>query len=103
MKKTSIAVSAALFGAIALAGCDWKKDNEKAPEPEMEKEKCYGIVKKGQNDCSGGLGFHGCQGQSATDGDKRDWIYLPKGICEKIVNGSLTVSESDSVPVSEDE
>ena len=51
------------------------------------KEKCYGAVKKGQNDC--GTANHGCSSQAATDGDPNEWIFLPKGTCEKIVGGSL--------------
>jgi uncharacterized membrane protein len=52
------------------------------------KEKCYGIAKAGKNDC--GANGHSCAGQAATDGDGKEWIYVPKGTCEKIVGGSLT-------------
>jgi uncharacterized membrane protein len=51
-------------------------------------EKCHGIVKAGKNDC--GANGHGCAGQAKTDGDKNEWITLPKGTCERIVGGSLT-------------
>ena len=51
-------------------------------------EKCYGIAKKGKNDC-GGKG-HACQGQSTTSGSSADWILVMKGNCNKIVNGRLT-------------
>lgn len=50
-------------------------------------EKCYGVVKKGQNDC--GTANHGCSKQASQDGQPSEWIYLPKGSCEKIVGGSL--------------
>jgi uncharacterized membrane protein len=52
------------------------------------KEKCYGIAKAGKNDC--GANGHSCAGQAAKDGDGKEWIYVPKGTCEKIVGGSLT-------------
>ena len=96
MNKTSIALSAALFGAMSLSGCDWKKadEQEEAVKPDMEK--CYGIAKAGKNDCSGGPGFHGCAGQSTEDSAKQDWLYLPKGVCEKIVNSSLTAPEPET-------
>ncbi|HPF26727.1 MAG TPA: DUF2282 domain-containing protein [Steroidobacteraceae bacterium] len=54
-------------------------------------EKCYGIAKAGMNDC--GTSKHGCGGKAATDGDKAEWIKVPKGTCEKIVGGSLESSE----------
>ena len=70
-------------------------------------EKCYGVAKAGRtdggtsrrgrgakagmNDC--GTSKHGCGGKAATDGDKAEWIKVPKGTCEKIVGGSLESSE----------
>ena len=50
-------------------------------------EKCYGIVKAGKNDC--GTSGHACAGQSTKDGAPDEWIYVPKGMCEKIVGGKL--------------
>lgn len=50
-------------------------------------EKCAGVVKAGKNDC--GANGHSCAGQAATDGDKNEWIYLPKGTCERIVGGHV--------------
>ena len=51
-------------------------------------EKCAGIVKAGKNDC--GAKGHACAGKATKDGEGDEWIYLPKGACEKIVGGSLT-------------
>ena len=48
-------------------------------------EKCYGIVKAGQNDC--GSASHNCAGEAKINGDQADWILLPTGICHKIVGG----------------
>ncbi|MCA9521934.1 MAG: DUF2282 domain-containing protein [Myxococcales bacterium] len=53
----------------------------------MSKEKCYGIVKKGKNDC--GTSKHGCSGKATKDNDPEEWIFVPKGTCEKIAGGSL--------------
>ena len=55
---------------------------------EEGKEKCYGVVKAGANDC--GANGHSCAGHAATDGDANEWIALPAGTCEKIVGASLT-------------
>jgi len=52
-------------------------------------EKCYGVVKAGMNDCGVG-GVHSCANQSAQEGCASEWVYLPKGTCDKIVGGSTT-------------
>jgi len=54
-------------------------------------EKCYGIAKAGKNDCQ--TSSNACAGASKQDGLKDGWINLPKGSCEKIVGGSLTVKK----------
>ena len=51
-------------------------------------EKCYGVAKAGKNDCA--ANGHSCAAQAKADGDKNEWIAVPKGTCEKIVGGSLT-------------
>nr|VFJ46797.1 MAG: Predicted integral membrane protein (DUF2282) [Candidatus Kentron sp. FW]VFJ49006.1 MAG: Predicted integral membrane protein (DUF2282) [Candidatus Kentron sp. FW] len=48
-------------------------------------EKCAGIVKAGMNDC--GTSKHACGAQAKTDADPKEWIYVPKGTCKKIVGG----------------
>ncbi|MBI2786172.1 MAG: DUF2282 domain-containing protein [Legionella longbeachae] len=50
-------------------------------------EKCYGIVKQGMNDCS--TATASCAGSSAKDKQKDAFLFLPKGLCDKIVGGSL--------------
>ncbi len=50
-------------------------------------EKCMGIVKAGKNDC--GTSGHACAGQSTKDAAPDEWIYVPKGTCEKIVGGKV--------------
>ncbi len=50
-------------------------------------EKCMGIVKAGQNDC--GTSKHACAGMSKSDADTGEWVYLPKGTCEKIPGGKV--------------
>jgi uncharacterized membrane protein len=49
-------------------------------------EKCYGIAKAGQNDC--GTASHHCGGEARSDGEKDAWIFVPTGVCNKIVGGS---------------
>jgi uncharacterized membrane protein len=69
------------MGASASMAAD--KDKDKVKGEKMEK--CYGIVKKGMNDC--GAGNHSCQGLSPTNNDPNEWIFLPVGSCSKIVGG----------------
>ena len=51
-------------------------------------EKCYGIAKAGKNDC--GTTVAACAGLARYDSDKKAWIALPIGTCDKIVGGSTT-------------
>jgi uncharacterized membrane protein len=52
------------------------------PAAAQEKEKCFGIAKAGQNDCS--TGTHSCAGQSKLDMDKTEWKYVAKGTCKSM-------------------
>jgi uncharacterized membrane protein len=72
------AVSGVLaVGAMALSGG--------AVAGEMDKEKCYGVAKAGKNDCA--ANGHACSGQAKKDADPGEWISLPKGTCERLLNG----------------
>ncbi len=53
------------------------------------KEKCYGVVKAGKNMCGRADGKHSCAAAAETDGDNQEWLYLPTGVCDKLVGGSL--------------
>ena len=44
-----------------------------------EKEYCYGIALKGQNDCAAAQ--HSCAGQATIDYDGQSWKSVPKGAC----------------------
>jgi len=50
-------------------------------------EKCYGVAKKGKNDC--GTSKHSCAALATVDADPEEWVYMPEGTCLKIVGGSL--------------
>jgi len=56
------------------------------------KEKCYGIAKAGQNDCSNLSGSHSCAGQAKTDMDANEWKYVAKGTCKEMKG--LTADEA---------
>ena len=56
-------------------------------KPTYTFEKCYGIAKAGKNDCF--TAKNACGGTSEADRQGDAWIYLPAGVCERIVGGSL--------------
>lgn len=56
-------------------------------------EKCFGIAKAGANDC--GTVTHTCSGEAKIDRDKNEWIFVPTGLCNRIVGGT-TQSSSKS-------
>jgi len=77
MKSVSLAFLALITQQGALA----------ATTPEESQEKCYGIVKAGMNDCS--TAKSSCAGSSTKDNQKDAFLLLPKGLCTKIVGGTL--------------
>lgn len=95
-RTKKVALAAAVSAAIlslsatgALAHLEPKKGDNK--------EKCYGVVKAGKNDCASKPNKHSCSGRAKVDGDPNEWIKLPTGLCNKLVSGSLEQSEKGSV------
>lgn len=87
-----------LAGAVALAVAG----TAGAANAQAEKEKCYGVVKAGKNDCAAAGGAHSCGGQAAANGLGDEWVAVPKGLCDKLVNGSLTpVSTGAAAPAAD--
>lgn len=68
-----------------------------APAAAEDREKCYGVSLKGDNDCKAGPGTT-CAGSSTMDYQGNAWEYKPKGTCVTIKTpkgmGSLTPIES---------
>ena len=87
-------LSTGLIAAAVLFGANAALDSQEAEA--ASKEKCYGVVKAGQNGCADANGTHSCEAQAKTDGSGAEWISLPKGVCEKIVGGSLTPYEGNT-------
>ena len=70
--------------------------------PGEGKEKCYGVVKAGHNDCGNAAKTHSCAGYSTVDGDGGEWLALPKGTCEKLVGGSTSPITADAADKAKD-
>ena len=77
-------------GALALSANTIAADTDHSKE-----EKCAGIVKAGKNDCA--TSKNQCHGHVKEDRTAEGWIYVPKGLCEKIVGAQLS-SAIDPTP-----
>lgn len=82
MKNTKTAVATAVSGLIALGA------SAIPMTAAADSEKCYGVVKAGKNDCQ--TSTSACAGTSTTDNQGDAFIFVAKGLCEKLVGGSLT-------------
>ena len=67
------ALALGLIGSVAAQGMGAAQDG---------KEKCYGVAKAGQNDCSNLAGSHTCAGQAKVDANPGEWRYVAKGTCK---------------------
>lgn len=90
LQTATLIGSTGLLAIVAAASIHVERVDAQidVPKPSYRYEKCYGIVKAGQNDCFG-VG-NSCGGTSKRDGDPQAWIYVPKGTCNKIVGGKLS-------------
>lgn len=70
-------VTLALAGSLASALASVAVP---AAAQDVEKEKCYGVALKGQNDCAAGPGTT-CAGTSKVDYQKNAWKLVPAGTC----------------------
>jgi uncharacterized membrane protein len=66
--------------------------------PAAGKEKCYGVVKSGANDCGSKATGHSCAGQATVSGSADEFILLPEGVCTKLNNG-VVKSDAAAAPV----
>ena len=96
-KKT---VNTLLASAVALTAAG---GINAAHAEKVEKEKCYGVVKAGHNDCGNAAKTHSCAGHATVDADGGEWLTLPKGVCEKLVGGSTTPYEGTEKPMMDKE
>jgi uncharacterized membrane protein len=85
MKNSKLIAQSALASLFAVGVLTTISQPAEAGKKDMEK--CYGIVKAGQNDCQ--TSTSACAGTAEVDGKPTAFIVVPKGTCEKIVGGSL--------------
>ncbi len=83
MNNTHGILSAAI-GSLLVMGLV----GSNAVAAEVKMEKCFGISKAGKNDCTSKGSVNSCAGTATKNGDPHDFVAVPKGTCDKIVNGS---------------
>lgn len=103
MKKELLSLSAAV-GFVAAASlptiahgnnsCPAQNSFPKWAKPGDVLERCAGVVKKGKNDCR--ANGHACAGRARTNDHRLEFIWTPKGVCEKMTKG--IVRSSAKVP-----
>jgi uncharacterized membrane protein len=86
-KIVKLVSSASLVAAVAAAAFHVQAQTN-VPKPSYKYEKCYGVVKAGENDCFGQ--GNSCGSTSKKDNDPQAWIYVPAGTCKKITGGRLS-------------
>ena len=87
MEKIDKIVGAAISGILALTIGTAMTAAYSAPPAAPEMEKCYGIAKAHLNDCK--TMSASCAGSALKDNQPDAFLFLPKGLCDKIVGGSL--------------
>ena len=85
-------VKSAFTAFLALAAASTVVAAEKSKQPK-NMEKCYGIVKAGMNDCA--TAKQSCAGSATKDKQPDAYVFVPKGLCDKIVGGSLQAGEAE--------
>jgi uncharacterized membrane protein len=85
MLNTRTLIGSALAAATTL-GATAAAFAGPAAQPNYSFEKCYGVVKAGQNDCQ--TATHSCAGTSTADSQPDSWVYVPAGTCGKLAGGS---------------
>lgn len=93
MTDTDKLVKSAMAAFVVLMTCQSAiaADDAKATQT----EKCYGVARAGFNDC--GTAKSSCSGSATKDNQGDAFLIMPKGLCTKLVGGSLIAKK----PVSE--
>jgi uncharacterized membrane protein len=92
-QRTLIAAAAAATSLVSLSllsSAAW------AQSP--TKEKCFGIVQAGQNNCASLSGAHSCAGQAKVDLSRDEWKYVPSGTCKQLKGLTLDEAKAELLP-----
>ena len=75
-QASTVAIASAFAAALTLAASP-------TAVQAAEQEQCYGVAKKGENDCAAGPGTT-CAGTSTVDYQGNAWKLVKKGTCATI-------------------
>ena len=92
MSKHDSILRLAISGALALSSVAYASGVFAADDA---KEQCAGVIKAGKNDCA--TSKNQCHGHVTEDRSAEGWLYVPKGLCERISGAHLS-SAIDPTP-----
>jgi uncharacterized membrane protein len=78
----NICVIAGVAGALIVTVALNTRVLDRGAGGAVERERCYGVVKAGMNDCANGV--HSCAGQATRDHDSEEWLMVPRGTCLRL-------------------
>lgn len=81
-KDIKLAIGAAIAGAVTMVAAS-AIAADKVPQ-----EKCYGVAAAHKNDCA--TATNSCAGTAEKDRQPDAFVYLPKGLCEKLAGATMT-------------
>jgi uncharacterized membrane protein len=95
--KQNAMIHSALLVALSLAGAQTAAAAPKMPELPSGWEACGGVAKAGMNDCAVKTSLHSCVGMAKKDNEPDSYVFLPKGLCAKIANGTVLAITKDDL------
>ncbi|CAE6731593.1 DUF2282 domain-containing protein [Nitrospira tepida] len=95
--KKNAMIHSALLVAFSLAGSQAMAAAPKVPELPAGWEACGGVAKAGMNDCAVKTSLHSCVGMAKKDNEPDSYVFLPKGLCGKIANGTVLAITKDDL------
>lgn len=95
--KKHAMIHSALLVALSFAGTEAANAAPKMPELPSGWEACGGVAKAGMNDCAVKTSLHSCVGMAKKDNEPDSYVFLPKGLCGKIANGTVLAITKDDL------
>jgi uncharacterized membrane protein len=74
----------ALAAALASALASLPAAAHQPGPPAAGQERCYGVVRAGENHCANLRGTHDCAGQATKDFAIDEWKQVPAGTCKQL-------------------
>jgi len=87
MKNRNKLIQSAMTAFLALITTNTAMTATPVTAAKPNMEKCYGIAKVGTNDCA--TATQSCAGSATKDNQSDAFLFVPSGLCEKIVGGVL--------------